>query len=97
LPFFAQAYRAGPDGRRLKNYYVGESVGIACGILIAALHHAGLGVLTHTPSPMGFLREILGRPENERPYILLVVGYPAADAAVPAIEKKAFGEVVSFC
>jgi iodotyrosine deiodinase len=96
IAVFAEAYRVGPDGRRLKNYYVGESVGIACGILVAALHHTGLGVLTHTPSPMSFLRAILGRPENERPYMLLVVGHPAVEAAVPTIEKKAFGEVVSF-
>ena len=73
-----------------------ESVGIATGFLIAALHHAGLATLTHTPSPMGFLREILGRPEHERAYLLLVVGYPADDALVPAITKKALNEVVSW-
>jgi iodotyrosine deiodinase len=96
IAIFAETYRVTPDGRRLKNYYVSESVGIATGILIAAIHHAGLVALTHTPSPMGFLRKILGRPENERPYLLLVAGYPADDAVVPEIEKKAFGEVVSF-
>jgi iodotyrosine deiodinase len=96
IAIFAEAYRVRPDGRRLKNYYVSESVGIATGILIAAIHHAGLVALTHRPSPMGFLRKILGRPENERPYLLLVVGYPAEDAVVPEIEKKTLGEVVSF-
>jgi iodotyrosine deiodinase len=84
-----------PIGRRLKNYYVSESVGIATGILIAAIHHAGLVSLTHTPSPMGFLRDVLNRPENERPYLLPVVGYPAADAGVPDIERKALREAVS--
>jgi len=96
IAIFAEAYRLAADGRRLKNYYVSESVGIATGFLLAAIHHAGLVALTHTPSPMGFLCKILGRPENERPYLLLVVGYPADDAVVPEIEKKAFGEVVSF-
>jgi nitroreductase len=96
IAIFAETYRIRAGGRRLKNYYVSESVGIATGILITALHHAGLVVLTHTPSPMGFLREILRRPKNERPYLLLIVGYPAPDALVPEIEKKAFGEVVSF-
>jgi iodotyrosine deiodinase len=95
IAIFAETYRIGAGGRRLKNYYVSESVGIAAGILITALHHAGLVVFTHTPSPMGFLREILGRPGNERPYLLLVVGYPAEGAMVPEIGKKAFSEVVS--
>ena len=84
-----------PDGteRRVKHYYVSESVGIACGFLLAALHDAGLATLTHTPSPMGFLAEILGRPGNERPYLLIPVGYPAPDAEVPDIPKKEMDEV----
>lgn len=84
-----------PDGRehRVKHYYVMESVGIACGFLLAALHVAGLATLTHTPSPMGFLSKILGRPKNEKPYLLIPVGYPAPDAVVPRIEKKSQDEV----
>jgi len=79
-----------PDGveRHTKHYYVNESVGIACGFLLTALHWAGLATLTHTPSPMGFLADILGRPKNEKPYLLVPVGYPAPDAVVPAIERK---------
>lgn len=79
--------------RRIKHYYVSESVGIACGILIAALHHAGVATLTHTPSPMGFLSRILARPPNEKPFLLIPVGYPAANATVPTITKKALDEV----
>ncbi len=79
--------------RRIKHYYVSESVGIACGMLLAALHWAGLATLTHTPSPMGFLATILGRPSNEKPYLLVPVGYPAADAMVPHLTKKAMSEV----
>lgn len=93
---FAQTYGVREDGSRRKHYYVQESTGIALGFLIAALHHAGLATLTHTPSPMGFLNRILGRPENERPYVLLVVGYPAGDARVPRITKKALSEIASF-
>ncbi|MCB0151535.1 MAG: hypothetical protein KDE01_28260, partial [Caldilineaceae bacterium] len=78
------------------HYYVTESVGIATGFLIAALHHAGLATLTHTPSPMGFLGKMLGRPEHERPFLLLVVGYPADGATVPAITKKAPDEIATF-
>ena len=85
-----------PDGEKIKHYYVTESVGIATGFLIAALHHAGLATLTHTPSPMGFLNELLGRPENERPFLLLVVGYPAEGATVPAITKKPLTEIATF-
>lgn len=92
----AQSYSLLPSGKKVKNYYVQESVGIAVGFLIAALHHAGLATLTHTPSPMGFLNEILGRPANERPYLLLVVGYPAADAQVPDITKKPLDEIATF-
>ncbi len=77
-----------------KNYYVAESVGIACGFLLAALHHSGLATLTHTPSPMGFLTTILARPAHEKPYLLIPVGYPAADARVPVIEKKRLEEVM---
>lgn len=77
-----------------KNYYISESVGIACGFLLAALHLAGLATLTHTPSPMGFLARILGRPANERPYLLIPVGYPADGARVPAIRKKELSEVM---
>jgi len=80
---FAQRFGQLPDGRRVKHYYVAESVGIATGFLIAALHHAGLATLTHTPSPMGFLNAFCGRPENEKPYLLLVTGYPAPDCRVP--------------
>jgi len=81
--------------RRHKNYYVQESVGIAVGILLTALHTAGLATLTHTPSPMGFLAEILGRPKHERPYLLIPVGYPASEARVPDIAKKPLSEVCS--
>ena len=77
-----------------KNYYVAESVGIACGFLLAALHFSGLATLTHTPSPMGFLNAILGRPAHEKPYLLMPVGYPAEGARVPVIEKKALDEVL---
>ncbi len=93
---FAQSYELTGDGRKLKNYYVQESVGIAVGFLIAALHHAGLATLTHTPSPMNFLNRICGRPENERPYLVLVVGYPAEGAQVPLITKKSIGEIATF-
>ncbi|HJW13979.1 MAG TPA: nitroreductase family protein [Thermoanaerobaculia bacterium] len=77
-----------------KNYYASESVGIACGFLLAALHWSGLATLTHTPSPMGFLNGILGRPAHEKPYLLIPVGYPAKNASVPVIEKKPLGEVM---
>jgi nitroreductase len=85
-----------PDGRRVKNYYVSESVGIATGLLIAALHHAGLATLTHTPSPMAFLNQILARPSGERPYLVLVTGYPAENALVPDIHRKAFEAFAEF-
>lgn len=81
--------------RKVKHYYVQESVGIACGFLIAALHWMGLATLTHTPSPMGFLSEILRRPLNEKPYLLLPVGFPAADARVPDIAKKPLSEILT--
>jgi len=85
-----------PDGRRVKNYYVNESVGIATGFLIAAIHNAGLVSLTHTPSPMGFLNTILGISPDEKPFLILVVGYPAEDAQVPLIEKKSLEEIATF-
>lgn len=83
IAIFAQKYGVRPDGSRFSHYYVPESVGIATGVLVTALHHAGLATLTHTPSPMGFLNEICGRPPNERPVILLVVGYPKPGCSVP--------------
>ena len=96
IAVFAQRYGLDAEDNKVKHYYVSESVGIACGILVTALHHAGLACLTHTPSPMGFLGEILGRPKNEQPYLLLVVGYPAEGAQVPEIEKKPLRELVTF-
>lgn len=82
--------------KRLKNYYTSESVGIATGLLIAALHNAGLATLTHTPSPMRFLNRLLGRPRDERPYLLLVAGYPAADAEVPILERYGLDDLATF-
>ncbi len=81
-------------GGKITNYYVNESVGIACGMFIAALHNMGLVTLTHTPSPMGFLSRLLNRPPNEKPYILFPVGYPADGAMVPDLKRKSFEEVV---
>jgi iodotyrosine deiodinase len=92
---FAENHAVLPDGRKVKNYYVTESVGIACGFLIAALHHAGLATLTHTPSPMRFLSKVLGRPAHERPYLLLVVGYPADGVQVPDIGRKPLDAIVT--
>lgn len=96
IVIFAQHYGLTPAGQKVKHYYVPESVGIATGMLIAAVHHAGLVSLTHTPSPMGFLNDILHRPPNERAYLILVVGYPAEDAAVPDIQKKSLAEIATF-
>lgn len=96
IAVFGQRYGVSPSGRRLAHYYVQESVGIATGLLIAALHHAGLVCLTHTPSPMGFLNEVLNRPAHERPFLLLVTGYPAPDAQVPDITKKPLEEIATF-
>lgn len=96
IAIFAQRHGILPDGRKVKHYYAVESVGIASGILITALHHAGLATLTHTPSPMNFLNKILGRPSHERPFLLLVVGYPDEQAQVPDITKKSLGEIASF-
>jgi nitroreductase len=96
IAVFAETYGVRPDGLRVKHYYVSESVGIATGFLVAALHHAGLVSLTHTPSPMGFLNDLLGRPAHERPFLLLVVGYPGHGAQVPVITKKSLDEIASF-
>ncbi len=93
---FQQRWGVAPDGSRIKHYYVPESVGIACGFLIAALHDAGLATLTHTPAPMGFLTDICGRPEHEKPVILLVVGHPTDDCNVPAIDRKPFDSIAVF-
>ncbi|MEJ2160002.1 MAG: nitroreductase family protein [Chromatiales bacterium] len=95
IAIFSQPYHREPDGTKVKHYYPAESVGIATGFLIAALHDAGLATLTHTPSPMGFLNELLGRPPHERAFLLLVVGFPAEDATVPAIERKPLDEFVT--
>lgn len=96
IAIFAESYERQADGTKAKNYYVTESVGIATGMLIAAVHHAGLVSLTHTPSPMKFLGELLGRPDNERPFLLLVVGYPEEDATVPEITKKPLEDIAIF-
>lgn len=90
---FEELYEVSPDGVKRKNYYPKESVGLACGLFVAALHRMGLATLTHTPSPMAFLSRILGRPANEKPFILFPVGYPAADAEVPDIKRKGLEEV----
>ncbi len=98
IAIFSQKNTEQEDGDKQTNYYVHESVGIATGFLINALHHSGLATLTHTPKPMSFLSKICGRPNNERPYMLLIVGYPADDATVPhhAINKKPLNEITSF-
>ena len=91
---FEQRYGFGPDGEQQKNFYVKESVGIACGLFIAAIHQMGLATLTHTPSPMAFLTDLLERPENERPFALLPIGHPADDCEVPDITRKDLGEIM---
>lgn len=96
IVIFAESYERTEDGSKAKNYYVSESVGIATGMLITALHHAGLVALTHTPSPMKFLNGLLGRPDNERPFLILVVGYPDKDAMVPDITKKPIEDIAVF-
>jgi nitroreductase len=96
IAVFLQKFGELPDGRKVKHYYPAESTGLATGMLITALHVAGLATLTHTPSPMKFLNEILGRPKSERPFLLLVVGYPDDDARVPDIKRKSLEEVASF-
>lgn len=97
IVIFAQRYGLNPDGSRYKNYYVPESTGIATGFLIAALHHAGLSCLTHTPNPMKFLTEICHRPDSEKPIMIIAVGHPAPDATVPAAAKikKPLSEILS--
>jgi nitroreductase len=97
IAVFARHYGLTPNGRKVKNYYVMESVGIATGMLIAAVHVAGLVSLTHTPNPMGFLNRILARPAQEKAFLLLVVGYPAEDAVVPEISKKPLKEIITWC
>ncbi|MBT8090129.1 MAG: nitroreductase family protein [Gammaproteobacteria bacterium] len=96
IAVFLQKFGELPDGCKVKHYYPAESTGLATGMLITALHVAGLATLTHTPSPMKFLNEILGRPKSERPFLLLVVGYPADDARVPDIGRKSLEEIASF-
>jgi nitroreductase len=96
IVIFGKNHSQLPDGRRVKNYYVNESVGIATGFLISAIHNAGLVSLTHTPSPMGFLNDILNIPPSQKPFLILVVGYPAEDAQVPRIEKKVLAEIATF-
>ena len=96
IAVFLQKFGTLPDGRKVKHYYPTESTGLASGILVTALHRAGLVTLTHTPSPMKFLNQILGRPKSERPFLLLVVGYPADDARVPDIKRKPLEEFTSF-
>ena len=96
IVIFAENFTLTPEGNKIKNYYVTESVGIATGLLIAAIHTSGLVSLTHTPSPMGFLNEVLERPAHERAYLVLVVGYPATDACAPDINKKSLDQIATF-
>jgi len=96
IVIFAQLHGIDAAGEKVKHYYVNESVGIATGLLISAVHNAGLVSLTHTPSPMGFLNRILGRPRNERPYLILVVGYPEEGAEVPDLERKPLPSFTTF-
>jgi iodotyrosine deiodinase len=96
IVIFSKRYSLAPDGTKQHNYYLPESVGIATGMLITAVHNAGLACLTHTPSPMGFLRDILGRPKYETPFLVLVVGYPDENAKVPKISKKKLDEIATF-
>ena len=96
IVIFAENFRVAGDGTKSRTYYASESVGIATGVLITALHRAGLATLTHTPSPMRFLNEVLDRPNNERAYMILVAGYPEPDARVPDITKKSLDEIATF-
>ncbi len=96
IAIFSQPYGVRPDGTKMKHYYATESVGIATGFLIAALHHVGLASLTHTPSPMAFLNRILDRPGHEKPFLLLVIGHPAEGAMIPNIGRKPLAEISSF-
>jgi nitroreductase len=95
IAVFAERYGVTPEGARYSHYYVMESVGIATGFLIASLHHAGLATLTHTPSPMGFLNKLLGRPVREKAVMLVVAGYPAEGVKVPDIQRKSLGEIAT--
>ena len=95
IVIFEKRFESLPDGTKVKQYYTKESVGIATGFLISALHFSGLATLTHTPSPMNFLNKILNRPQNEKPYLILVVGYPSVDATVPDIKRKSLSEITS--
>jgi nitroreductase len=90
---FKKVYDILPDGTHRNNYYVNESVGIACGFLLAAIHHAGLVALTHTPSPMNFLTKVLNRPENERPFLLIPIGYEATETYVPKLQRKNLDQI----
>ena len=94
IAVFEEPWSRDEGGEKRKNYYVRESVGIAVGLLLAALHNAGLATLTHTPSPMRFLKQILDRPDNERPFLLIPVGYPVRDATVPTLARKPFEQIV---
>ena len=96
IAIFAKVYGINEQGKRFKHYYVNESVGIATGLLISAIHNSGLASLAHTPNPMGFLNKILWRPEQERPFLLLVVGYPADNAKVPDIGRKTLDEISTY-
>lgn len=96
IVIFSKSTDVMDDGTVVKNYYSTESVGIATGMLITALHHSGLATLTHTPSPMRFLNQILDRPKNERPFLVLVVGHPIENAEVPNIQKKPLEEIATF-
>ena len=96
IAVFLERYGLGENGNRIKHYYTPESVGLACGMLITALQNCGMATLTHTPSPMGFLKEILKRPDNERPYLLIVCGHPAEDAQVPDIHRKPLEDIATF-
>lgn len=93
---FKKAYDIDSQGQKKKNYYVNESVGLACGVLLTAIHHAGLASLTHTPSPMNFLQDILHRPENERAFLLIPVGYPADGATVPDLTRKSEKDIIQW-
>ncbi len=93
---FRRIYEFGEEGKKENNYYVNESVGIACGFLLSAIHEVGLVALTHTPSPMDFLTKLLGRPANEKPFLLIPVGYPAPDATVPLIQRKPAERVIAW-
>lgn len=93
---FKKAYDILPNGTKRNNYYVNESVGLACGFMLAAIHHAGLVALTHTPSPMNFLTKILNRPENERPFLLIPIGYPAEETFVPNLTRKPLSDMSEF-